>query len=115
MIADAVEPDQSGQQRFGVGSGLGVHKASPLATSRADHRRLTGAVETRALPKRRPGIGHWTEDTGKIALMYSAVTNEIRVTVRPEYSPEQSEPSESRYFWTYTIEIANLGACTRCN
>ncbi len=41
--------------------------------------------------------------------MYSAVTNEIRVTVRPEYSQERSEPSENKYFWTYTIEIANLG------
>jgi ApaG protein len=41
--------------------------------------------------------------------MYSSVTEEIKVSVRSEFSPEQSEPSEDRYFWTYTIEIANLG------
>ncbi len=41
--------------------------------------------------------------------MYSATTRDIRVTVRPEYSPERSEPSASRFFWLYTIEIQNLG------
>ena len=41
--------------------------------------------------------------------MYSAVTHDIKVTVSPEYSPERSEPSEGRYFWLYTVEIANLG------
>ena len=41
--------------------------------------------------------------------MYSAVTNDIRVTVQPEYSAERSEPNLSRYFWTYTVEIANFG------
>jgi ApaG protein len=41
--------------------------------------------------------------------MYSAVTNDIKVTVNPEYSPERSEPSEGRFFWLYTIEIENLG------
>ncbi len=39
--------------------------------------------------------------------MYSAVTNDIRVTVLPEYSDERSEPEEGRYFWLYTIEIQN--------
>jgi ApaG protein len=41
--------------------------------------------------------------------MYSAVTQEIRVTVEPAYSAERSDPDEPRYFWTYTIEITNLG------
>jgi ApaG protein len=41
--------------------------------------------------------------------MYAANTKSIRVTVRPEYSSEQSEPSDSAFFWLYTIEIANLG------
>ncbi len=40
--------------------------------------------------------------------MYAAVTHNIRVTVEPVYSPERSDPDEPRYFWTYTIEIANL-------
>ncbi len=41
--------------------------------------------------------------------MYSALTAEIRVTVRPEFSSERSEPSDDSYFWIYTIEIANHG------
>ena len=44
--------------------------------------------------------------------MYSTVTEDIKVSVRSEFSPENSEPSDNRYFWTYTIEIANLGART---
>ena len=41
--------------------------------------------------------------------MYTAVSNKIKITVRPKYLEEQSEPDESRYFWSYTIEIANVG------
>ena len=41
--------------------------------------------------------------------MYTAVTNGIQVTVLPEFRPDQSEPDQSRWFWAYTIEIANLG------
>jgi len=41
--------------------------------------------------------------------MYSAVSNNIKVTVRPKYLAERSEPDEDRYFWSYTIEIANDG------
>ncbi len=41
--------------------------------------------------------------------MYSASTRNIRVTVRPEFSNERSEPSDNNYFWVYTIEIANQG------
>jgi ApaG protein len=41
--------------------------------------------------------------------MYTAVSHQIKVTVRPKYLEEQSEPDESRYFWSYTIEIANVG------
>ena len=44
--------------------------------------------------------------------MFSAVTQQIKVTVSPEFAPDRSEPSDDRYFWTYTIEIANLGAST---
>lgn len=42
--------------------------------------------------------------------MYEAVTRDIRVTVTPEYQADKSEPSENRWFWAYTVEIANLGA-----
>jgi ApaG protein len=41
--------------------------------------------------------------------MYTAVSNKIKVTVRPKYLDEQSEPDAGRYFWAYTIEIANVG------
>ncbi len=42
--------------------------------------------------------------------MYKAVTNDIQVTVLPNYLADQSDPGESQYLWSYTIEIANLGA-----
>jgi ApaG protein len=44
--------------------------------------------------------------------MYSSVTEDIKVSVRSEFSHENSEPSDNRYFWTYTVEIANLGPRT---
>ncbi len=41
--------------------------------------------------------------------MYSAVTQNIRVTVRPDFSDERSTPEAHRYFWTYAVDIANRG------
>jgi ApaG protein len=41
--------------------------------------------------------------------MSTAVTHKIKVTVSPEFMAERSEPEEGRYFWAYTIEIANEG------
>jgi len=41
--------------------------------------------------------------------MYRATTRAIQVTVEPNFVDEESSPSESRYFWAYKIEIANLG------
>ncbi len=41
--------------------------------------------------------------------MYSKTTNGIRVTVEPRYLEDQSEPAERRFFWAYTVEIANGG------
>ena len=34
---------------------------------------------------------------------------DIRVTVEPQFMGDRSLPEQSRYFWSYTIEIANLG------
>lgn len=42
--------------------------------------------------------------------MYTAVTHDIQVTVLPEFMPERSEPDQGQYFWSYTVEIANLGS-----
>ncbi len=44
--------------------------------------------------------------------MYKAVTRNIQVTALPEFLPDRSEPEAGRYFWAYTIEIANLGNVT---
>lgn len=41
--------------------------------------------------------------------MYRAVTREIQVTVIPEYRADRSDPARRRFFWAYTIEIANQG------
>ena len=41
--------------------------------------------------------------------MYRAITRDIAVTATPHFMAEQSDPAQSRYFWAYTIEIANQG------
>lgn len=41
--------------------------------------------------------------------MYTAVTQDIQVTVFPEFLADRSEPQQSRFFWAYTIEITNQG------
>ena len=41
--------------------------------------------------------------------MYIAITNDIQVTALPDFLMERSDPAQDRYFWSYTIEIANLG------
>ena len=42
-----------------------------------------------------------------IAAMYETVTKGIRVRVEPAFLEDQSEPERGRYFWSYTIEVAN--------
>jgi ApaG protein len=39
---------------------------------------------------------------------YRAETLGIRVSVTPRFLPENSDPGNSRFFWAYDIEIANL-------
>lgn len=41
--------------------------------------------------------------------MYTAVTDDIQVTVLPEYRADRSEPDGNQFFWAYTVEVANLG------
>jgi ApaG protein len=41
-----------------------------------------------------------------------AETNHVRVQVRARYSPEHSSPAASRWFFLYTIRIANEGQAT---
>jgi ApaG protein len=39
----------------------------------------------------------------------TAVTEGIRVTVRSEFRPERSQPTQGRYLFTYTVRILNEG------
>ena len=41
--------------------------------------------------------------------MYEAVTSGIRVRVTPQFLEQQSKPEDGRYFWAYTVVIANEG------
>jgi ApaG protein len=41
--------------------------------------------------------------------MYRATTHSIQVTVEPTFVEAESAPDDGRYFWAYSIEIANLG------
>jgi ApaG protein len=43
---------------------------------------------------------------------YTAVTREVRVSVRAFYLDDQSDPAEGRYVWAYRVEIANEGKVT---
>ena len=44
--------------------------------------------------------------------MYRAVTRGIQVTVKPQFLTDRSSAEDDRFFWAYTIEIANLGKVT---
>ena len=39
--------------------------------------------------------------------MYEETTQDITVRVEPDYLEEQSNPSDNRYVWAYTVEIEN--------
>ena len=41
--------------------------------------------------------------------MFSKVTNDVKVTVVPEYDSKNSYPSENRFVFKYYISIENLG------
>ncbi|WP_026379442.1 Co2+/Mg2+ efflux protein ApaG [Afifella pfennigii] len=42
--------------------------------------------------------------------MYRATTRKITVSVEPTFLEDESNPKMGRYFWAYTVEIANDGA-----
>lgn len=44
--------------------------------------------------------------------MYSATTEDIEVTVDPQFLEEHSDPLEGRFVWAYTIEIRNRSGDT---
>lgn len=41
--------------------------------------------------------------------MYEATTNLIRIRVEPSFVEEQSSPADEYYFWSYEVEIKNMG------
>lgn len=41
--------------------------------------------------------------------MAEAKKYEIAIEVATQYMPEQSDPDEERYFFAYTIKVANIG------
>ena len=41
--------------------------------------------------------------------MYSTTTHSISVEVQPAYHDQESDPANSRYFWTYQVSIKNEG------
>ena len=41
--------------------------------------------------------------------MYTATTRAIRVTVQPQYLPDQSDPNKAQYVWAYQVRIENKG------
>ena len=41
--------------------------------------------------------------------MYEATTRAIRVIIRPQYLPDQSDPATSQYVWAYHVRIQNEG------
>jgi ApaG protein len=48
----------------------------------------------------------------KLACMYQATTENIRVTAEPHFLEGQTKPEEGRYVWAYTVTVENLGSET---
>ncbi|MBU6445578.1 MAG: Co2+/Mg2+ efflux protein ApaG [Alphaproteobacteria bacterium] len=46
------------------------------------------------------------------AFAYECVTRSIRVSVRPAFVEEQSDPDEGHYLWSYAVTIENQGGET---
>lgn len=42
--------------------------------------------------------------------LYHAVTDGIRVTVRPRFLPQQSRPAQRHFVFAYAIRLENVGA-----
>jgi ApaG protein len=44
--------------------------------------------------------------------MSSATTEGVRVTVKPAFWPERSQPQSGQFAFTYTVQISNVGTAT---
>jgi ApaG protein len=54
------------------------------------------------------------DDIGRAmpATLYHAITEGIRVTVRPTFAPEHSDVDEPRFVFVYRIRLENVGQST---
>jgi ApaG protein len=59
---------------------------------------------------RRGAVNQLQEPSVPFETPYEAVTNGVRVRVLPDFSDDESSPDDGHYFWTYTVEITNVGA-----
>ena len=41
--------------------------------------------------------------------MYEEITEKIKITVKPEFLDEHSDPEEKRFIWAYHVKIENCG------
>lgn len=41
--------------------------------------------------------------------MYVATTENIRISVKPEFLEGQTRPDEGKFVWAYTVRVENLG------
>ena len=44
--------------------------------------------------------------------MYEEITEKIKITVKPEFLEDHSDPEEKRFIWAYHIKIENVGSET---
>jgi len=44
--------------------------------------------------------------------VYEEITEKIKITVKPEFLEEHSDPEEKRFIWAYHIKIENVGSET---
>jgi ApaG protein len=51
----------------------------------------------------------WAQTPPDNPVMFEKQTRSIHVAVKPAYLDDQSDPSEERYVWSYTVTIANKG------
>lgn len=48
-----------------------------------------------------------TENTTAQSPLFESTTDQIRVTVLPQYIPEESNPAHNVFFYSYTVTITN--------
>ena len=104
-----------------VRSGLVYH--GHASTGRRGYRGQPGTTSARAHRMNRLPLSFWmgcacAHDAQRpgggvgydpVMSMSEATTRGVRVRVRAEFSPEHSSPGDDRWFFLYTIDIANEG------